>query len=383
MKFLLLGNGFDLHHGLPTRYIDMIRIFRHLTENSDVHYKTVGDILDSYFKSPAAVDESNLLSKYYRTYDKGLHEVAWASEFSWAELAQNWWYQYFCSTDDRDLTWIDFELEIQKALEDVERACSGGRDDSGVRVLLFSGRWASKEEFISFLYEELCFFKKAMCEYLHYFVDDMLPQLKASATVDFVKKAELIVTLNYTSTFEKLYISKNQCNLHRAMLSHYHGKVADKEKIVVGINSNESDEYCNGNKPNTAYICFKKYYQRILYDLDRSYMAGPAFIRTSKQNDMNKMKEKNVGGTCKKWIKERIEKDELFVMGHSLNESDADLIKDLFSRCTKISVYYHDLKALGDYICNLTKIFGRREFENMRQSSKLIFRPLGDTKPAS
>ena len=65
--------------------------------------------------------------------------------------------------------------------------------------------------------------------------------------------------------------------------------------------------------------------------------------------------------------------NKLFIIGHSLNESDADAIKELFSICSNRFVYYHNPQALGEYICNLTRIFGRCELEDMRQKGKLTF----------
>ena len=157
MNFLLLGNGFDLHHGLPTSYIDMMRIFRHLTENSDVTYKNVGEILDSY-KSSTSDDNNNRLLDYCQTYDEALKNINWTSDFSWAKLAQNRWYQYFCHTNDKDLTWIDFELEIKHALECIEQEYSYEKhkdnNDGGNAVVefLIPSEKLSKEKLVSLLY---------------------------------------------------------------------------------------------------------------------------------------------------------------------------------------------------------------------------------------
>ena len=211
-----------------------------------------------------------------------------------------------------------------------------------------------------------------MCEYLHYFVDEMLPSLKESDVIDdvidFVKDAHYIITMNYTSTFEKLYFPNKRYDFQQ--LVHYHGQVADGKRIVVGVNSNDADEYHNGKKPDTTYICFKKYFQRILYNFDRNYLK-----LIQKQNYINeKYKNDPIYIPSNKT-------NVLSVIGHSLNESDADLIRDLFSSCCKYNVYYHDFQALGGYIRNLTKIFGKQEFENMRRNGILEFIPLEKTTP--
>lgn len=365
MNFLLLGNGFDLHHGLPTRYIDMIHVFRHLTENSEVSYKNVGEILDSY-NFPTSVDNDDVLFEYYQTYNTALHKIDWDPGFSWAELAQNRWYQYFCYTNDKDLTWIDFELEIKHALECIEQeySCEKHKDnnDGGNAVVKFliPSEKLSKEKLVSLLYEELCVFKQAMCEYLHYFVDEMLTNLSASPAVDFVRDSCMIITMNYTSTFEKIYFPIRRYDFQKIV--HYHGRVADGEGIVVGINSDDSDEYSNGKKPDTTYSHFKKYHQRINHNFDNEYIKTlqfQAYIDEQYKNDL--------------YYTQSYISNKLFIIGHSLNESDADAIKKLFSICSNRVVYYHNPQALGEYICNLTRIFGRCELEDMRQKGKLTF----------
>lgn len=365
MNFLLLGNGFDLHHGLPTSYIDMIRIFRHLTENSDVTYRNVGEILDSY-KSSTSDDNNNRLLDYCQTYDEALKNINWTSDFSWAKLAQNRWYQYFCHTNDKDLTWIDFELEIKHALECIEQeySCEKHKDnnDGGNAVVefLIPSEKLSKEKLVSLLYEELCVFKQAMCEYLHYFVDEMLTNLSASPAVDFVRDSCMIITMNYTSTFEKIYFPIRRYDFQKIV--HYHGRVADGEGIVVGINSDDSDEYSNGKKPDTTYSHFKKYHQRINHNFDNEY------IKTLQFQAYTDEQYKNNPYYTQSYISNK-----LLIIGHSLNESDADAIKKLFSICSNRVVYYHNPQALGEYICNLTRIFGRCELEDMRQKGKLTF----------
>lgn len=368
MNFLLLGNGFDLHHGLPTGYIDIMCIFRHLTENSDVTYKNVGEILASYKFSTSANDNNRLLD-YYQTYDEALKNINWTSDFSWAKLAQNRWYQYFCHAKNEELTWIDFELEIKNALEGIEQeySCEKHKDNNdgnnAVVEFLIPSEKLSKEKLVSLLYEELCVFKQAMCEYLHYFVDEMLPNLNPSPAVDIVRDACMIITMNYTFTFEKIYFPIRRYDLQKIV--HYHGRVADGDGIVVGINSDDADEYSNGKKPDTMYSCFKKYRQRIHHNFDNEY------IKTRQiQTYLDELYKNNPFYT------QSNSSNKLFIIGHSLNESDADVIKELFSICSNLVVYYHNSQTLGKYIDNLTEIFGRCEFENMRQKGKLIFTPL-------
>ena len=45
MKVLLLGNGFDLFHHFPTRYIDFLSVVNFLIENYNSNFKNVGQVL--------------------------------------------------------------------------------------------------------------------------------------------------------------------------------------------------------------------------------------------------------------------------------------------------------------------------------------------------
>ena len=44
MNIFLVGNGFDLHHKFPTRYIDFLHTMGFLIQNKDETYTTIGKI---------------------------------------------------------------------------------------------------------------------------------------------------------------------------------------------------------------------------------------------------------------------------------------------------------------------------------------------------
>ena len=63
----------------------------------------------------------------------------------------------------------------------------------------------------------------------------------------------------------------------------------------------------------------------------------------------------------------------LTVMGHSLDVTDADIIKELFSKAKEITILYHDTLAKSSYIGNIVKMYGHKGFENLRREKKLTF----------
>ena len=67
-------------------------------------------------------------------------------------------------------------------------------------------------------------------------------------------------------------------------------------------------------------------------------------------------------------------------MGHSLDISDRDVIVDLFSISSSITVLYHNQAALEKYVKNIVRIFGKSGLDELRAKKDLKFQPLSDEK---
>ena len=57
-------------------------------------------------------------------------------------------------------------------------------------------------------------------------------------------------------------------------------------------------------------------------------------------------------------------------MGHSLDVTDKDIIKELFEQADEITIFYHNIEAKRKYAENLVKIFGKIKFEKLQPSTK-------------
>lgn len=378
-KYLLLGNGFDLHHELPTRYKDMMDIFIFIIEKNKTSFKSVGELLKEYVGN---TDQSNdKLKHHYEVHGERLNQISIDFFESILNLKDNCWYNYFRKYYPKDLLWIDFEQKIKEALEIIKfilnetnnqlpintEACHDMVKDDFFDIFKIAN-CSSIDEVVDYLSIQLDVFKLAMCDYLKYFVDDVITSNLQSEALEFVKSAFLIINLNYTSTFEKLYAGKGGPYDQKTL--YYHGSIENKEKIILGINSNEDDEFSNGKTPDVTFIPFKKYFQRILNNYDDKCLK---YIQLK-----NYLDERYGGNPF--YINDDFE---LIVVGHSLNESDADIIKKLFDKCKSRTIYYHEKTALESYIKNLIKIFGKNEFEKMREEETLTFKELGKYKPVS
>ena len=387
MEVLLLGNGFDLYHDLPTKYINFINTVNFLKNNFDeAKTTTIGKVFNN--EELYGIDEGikNFYERYYTVASnfpldveciKRLHEAS----------KNNIWFTYLSKISEKIDTWIDFEKEIGnvvntfehffdqnsgeninfKSLSEAEYGIISFFDFFYYEVndgLVVNGgikRYAINKEFLSYytlssrpsinkkkiidhIYEQLVELSDMLKSYLICFVENVVDKIAENNLVtlqNLFLNAGHVFTLNYTNTFEKLYLGNGKKKIY-----HIHGNV--EGDIVLGLNSNKFDELDN---LNTDFLCFKKFYQRVYYKTDLDYLSAIKFTGV-----FDKRFETN-----------------LSVVGHSLDITDQEIITTLFDNATKITIYCHDRKAIGDYIKNLVSIYGKSDFDKLRISKNLSF----------
>lgn len=123
MNILIVGNGFDLSHYLPTKY-DHFMIAMDAIENWDITKGEMGfdDLfIKNYWHKNNETEEEwqNSFFQYtkemYKTEEIKI-SVDKIQHFQ-KQLKENVWYQYFSEHVREVRTWIDFELKIKEALE--------------------------------------------------------------------------------------------------------------------------------------------------------------------------------------------------------------------------------------------------------------------------
>ena len=142
MNILIVGNGFDLSHYLPTKYDHFMDVMTAIEEkdtggkkgNLEVNsLKKCMDLLDDMFErkkdEPPLNYQMNFDELFSKTRDPNFIEKT--KEFYLTEnieicakdivklqyrLELNCWYQYFKNHVEEIKTWIDFEQKIESAL---------------------------------------------------------------------------------------------------------------------------------------------------------------------------------------------------------------------------------------------------------------------------
>ena len=333
MNILVIGNGFDLAHGLPTSYKEFLKF----------------------------VLESEDMCSRFQKNGLGAKESASAAAEIKEMIKDNFWINHFEKVSECGENWIDFETEISKVIQEID----------AVRKLINEVKRNSMEEVRyyreienKYLNEkfnlddaldnpkEIQVIKETLLKdlnrlihcleiYLCQYVNQM--EIKGKEIV-MLKKLQInyVLSFNYTNTFERIYGNcRNDVKYH-----FIHGKAdinnnVDTCNMILGI-----DEYLTDAKRDSdnEFIEFKKFFQRIY---------------------------KGTGAEYKKWI-HRIEKlrqefnvahcdpDEIYILGHSLDVSDRDVLNELLL-CPDANVHiiYHNKKALADKIANVVKIIGQ------------------------
>lgn len=399
MNYFLVGNGFDLNHKFPTRYIDFLHTVQFLIKHKSDKFDTVGEVLGSKELTELNPFIKECYEKHRNIYNSTyLDEDTIQNIISSAE--DNMWFKYFCNCTPRNIGWIDFEKEILNVLEmferffdvddfflcngviafDSERVPENVEDkfilsqfkfilDFGTQVSAGTSRviklkdnyciekvvgsssfYLNVDEIVSDLYKSLRVLADVLRKYLFCFVD--LPAkeyLKMGIKPKFIglPTPNRVYSFNYTNVFEELY--------ENPMIDHIHGNT--NSNIVLGVNPDMNDEI---GTIDTTFLQFKKYFQRAFYKTDLDFLDNIKNQRNSRLAFNNDIR--------------------LYVIGHSLDSTDEDLITQIFDISDEILILYHDDISVKNQIKNLVNIYGKEGFDKLREEKELMFLPQSDVK---
>lgn len=382
MNVLMLGNGFDLNYELPTKYINFLNTINFVSQVDKPTF-TAGMIFDN--KELQGIDKGIAASygKYAGAYDSIVVDAEAVAKFK--ALAQNnLWFSFLLNSFNKDIGWIDFEREIstvlhgfQEFLSKIETrftekefpsnrihryviktfdffysqivkagVTSTGRryeseysvtDDFVVEYPLGSrNKVINKEKIIAFLKKELLELAEGLKLYLQFFVEMVVIKLVEQhclLPLSALSNAMHIISFNYTNTYEQVY--------QKGEVYHIHGSLQDR--IILGVNP---DDYDKIETVDTLCLPFKKYYQRVIYQSDVKYLE---------------------------WVSKSDKNISLVVMGHSLDETDKDIIMQLFDIAKDITVLFFDEDIEASLIANLIRIYGKERFDKLRVEKRLRF----------
>lgn len=459
MNILIVGNGFDLSHYLPTKYDHFMDVMEAIESKEtgglplnfeDKNLEEWLKSLNSIFEKRKALDQpmyemnfedlfskcrdSRFIAKTREYYDvqnivltpKMVIEIQY-------RLAKNCWYQYFKDHVKEIKTWIDFEQKIESVLIahaecilDLDRISDSEKiykyfeinnlEDNKIKkinekILNFfkfiiievmdkktsltsngmvlhssTGNPTKRKNinpifchggelkngfspalFLDFLYLQLDQF----IEIFNLYLDLIVSQLASKSQVDIQSEnwvsPDKIFSFNYTNTYQRIHDS--------LPVEYLHGSHGEFQNIVLGVSEIE-DESLQKLK---AYG-FTKYHQKLFKGTDYLFLDDYKATINSIRKEIKFLEQQVLAPMGERYIRvlhEQLKNKEasqsldlnFFIWGHSLDGSDKDYIKDLFSlndemdRNVRVTVYYFDSNAKFSLLNNLLAILGKDKVE--------------------
>lgn len=404
MNILVIGNGFDLAHELPTKYTDFLEFCKMASKIYDdekikrQQYELIclaESKLNEVIKQQLlAVFESRKAKRdfddnSYTTYSFTTDHPR-INEF-FTQIKDNIWIEYFLKNlMYQKENWIDFENEISKVIRSLDNDMHGLITDYSLDDKIFElsndflleeysqnlfvqlgNRSAGDNEEITFrevrdrLLKDLSRLVRAFEIYLCNYVEKVEIE-KKSPDIDGLE-IDCILSFNYTHIFSKLYdVSKLSKHEFADPFDYIHGEAdinntINSNNMVLGI-----DEFLLDDRKNTdvEFIAFKKFYQRIYKQTGCKYKEWIELIHKDSKRENT-------------WIYDNQDhsKDNfhnLYIFGHSLDVTDKDILRDLIlNDNVYTTIFYYNKDVMGQQIANLVKVIGQDE---------LIRRTSGNTK---
>ena len=406
MNILILGNGFDLALGLPTKYTDFLEFAKVIEElypdgvkpNIDLIQKIITNAPFGYFSSNGALNRDDIINKLGRAFASENNALLIMNDFHFC-IHRNAWITYFYQRYMQEQiggdNWIDIEKEIKDVIQyfslirytsHMERLPNLRYREkakhkkriyiSAVLKLIREHKnsietdrgvyFAYKERFR----EDFCRFVCAFEIYLDFFVRHSLKSNAELPKILYNVKEPRILSFNYTSFYSDLLTNTSSapemCFVH-GRLSYLERRAAERREkgatytvkeifkennIIIGF-----DEYLDENKKNEQLelVYYRKYFQRIAKGTGSEYLG---WLSEYQYQETAKERFSDDGINS---LESRMP-NHVYICGHSMDPTDKEIFKDILLRepnDTKVTIYYHDEDAHERIITNLIAIIGQ------------------------
>lgn len=358
-KLVILGNGFDLSHGINSKYEHFIlnylykcleelnkyenlktdksncSLFYNEYSNELIHLKTKSwTDCGEDFRTSENIDKSNWYNKFKNNKTKNIQEL-------WKQLEN---YEIIVNNENETSLlneiivgsfkgWVDLEVLYYDLLIKI-------KNSNPTDIDKFDKQWSSlKKEFILYL-------KHTLNEY-YTFIDNnkfnlfkeqyVFKYLFDGYTLGEERKPDFknyyYLNFNFTDIIEKKYVFENLNHI----LNHIHGVLdsEDYSDILFGYGNIKHEEYNSLKKERNN--SFRKNLKDVYYTNS-----------SNKENLLDWIKESN-------YI--------IKIIGHSCGESDESLMNELLihNNCISIKIYSRDKKEFENIRNNISKF---EDFEN-------------------
>lgn len=345
MNILILGNGFDLAHGLKTKYSDFLEYCCKQFNRFPTYKPT-----DKYYNNLWIRHFINVQQKMGDTWidlEKEIYKVI--QYLSQLPIINSLDYQraLIMNYDDRSFNFYNFEKYLVGSVGSISSK-NGYKRFEPYNELQLKVYFDNPRGVVNFLYDQLREFTK-LFEY--YLIDEVLNHIESeskyrlslkSIGVSEGSKDVYILNFNYTDTCERFYKSKfsGYCDINIKPV-YVHGKVENNDECNLVLGTQCFDKLPAHYVMPADFNIFKKHNQRHKYNTIEEYQDLLHIIKNSNDNT----------------------KRVFHVIGHSLDKSDFVILKHIFlaHQDSIINIYYHNEETQEKLINNITEMIGEKE----------------------
>ena len=345
-KLILIGNGFDLAHGLKTKYNDFILWY---FNNALKNLAAKGEFSDQLFeisfsqgriiKFPSrsiSITQLKEILEHYKDFLKirfkcGLFKILFNKTI--------------------ELNWVDVESEYYSYLKDLYIKLENRSFKNFKNI----------EEHVKSLNNDFEFIKIKLQEYLNTVESakkDQIPDIAEHFKNHYSKVPNphtlyMFLNFNYTSTID-LYLK--ELKHKQFMVNYIHGKLKDETNPIIFGYGDEIDSYYQKieNVNSNEYL---KNFKSFGYLLTKNYQNFSGFI----ENDSF----------------------EVYILGHSCGLSDRTMLNKIVehNNCKRIKIFYYKrTNTENDYI-EKTQELSRHFSPDNKGRMRDIIEPLSNSLP--
>lgn len=343
-NILVIGNGFDIYHGLETKYYDFVQ---YTIQVNSKEKKVDARIYD--------LCENNMFIRYFQNAAK--ENQGWIDCEKEMEMICNIFNKVLNNDKALDsygvlmASYIPHnELEILKFAKNyISYSYS---QYSGVEF------WGIKDKYKhiykkinrELLLRDLNTDLNELVEVFHYYLKNEILNKEIHKRCDQLKdmKFSYVINFNYTDTYKIYDIDINN-------VSYIHGSVSKgKESMIMGISDIDMG--------NFDFIYYKKYFQRIIKKSDKLFNKkyDLPLLLFNEDEENHQMFPNNIFNIA-------------YFFGHSLSNTDGDIIREIEKKSHRLIIYFYDQKDYEQKLINIIDIFGRDKALELINGDKADF----------
>ena len=330
-NILVVGNGFDIYHGLKTKYFDFVQ-YTVKVKNGEI------SVINNIYN----LCSENMFIVYFQ--EEAKENQGWIDCEKEIEL--------LCTIFDKlvnNKDAINHDGYLNKGIIDIHEknilkfATKYFRDNSAVLQLkdiyLHRYKKINKNLILQTFKNDLDDFIQVFYYYLWQEIDYNSINVRSNQIrgIEF----SYVVNFNYTDTF-KLY------NIENANVCYIHGSItAGKDSMVLGTRDIEDE--------SLDLIYFRKFFQRIQKRGDlldkRQFVINPStYDLYAEKGNVN-----------------------AHFFGHSLSDTDGDIIRTIADLSKKLIIYYYNQEDYEQKVISIFEVFKKKKAQELISGGKVNF----------